>query len=205
MLHHPSKYHPNPLSHFLALHSSSANNSMGSGKIDLENSVNQTPLDDLSGSVGKSFTIAAILGLKKNATAGTMDHLDPNSKDFAVMNLSLNNHNLLKTNLNLSDNFTNENRLLGSNSGRLPLNLGQHFNPSIHHNPHHNHHGNASSALQSLQQLHQQHTSQNSTFQSRERSKNGNYFYSQVIILLFKKLLRVCNFKREYNYSVDLK
>lgn len=218
MLHHPSKYHSNPLSHFLALHSSnvssigpSSDNSDRNAKIDMDHCNNgQTSLDEISGNIGKSFTIAAILGLKKNAAAvaaaAAMEnhhhhhhhHLHHNNnKDFSVMNLSLNGHSV-KSSLSLnndgygggggggviSGNQPAENRLLSaSNSGRLPLGLGQHFSSHHHHHTHNsNHHGTAS-ALQSLQQLQQQHNQNAISFHGRERSsKNGklytNYMYN---------------------------
>lgn len=216
MLHHPSKYHSNPLSHFLALHSSnvstigpSSDSSDRNAKIDMEHCNNtQTSLDEISGNIGKSFTIAAILGLKKNAAAvaaaAAMEnhhhhhhhHLQHNNnKDFTVMNLSLNGHSV-KSSLSLNNdgygggggggtggggsvingNQPAETRLLSTNSGRLPLGLGQHFSSHHHHHTHNsNHHGTAS-ALQSLQQLQQQHNQNAISFHGRERSsKNGNH------------------------------
>lgn len=176
MIHHPSKYHPNSLSHFLALHSTSPK--LMSSKIDMENSSNTTQLDTISGNIGKSFTIAAILGLKKNAAAAAMEHHhnnhhshhhhQQNNKDYAVMNLSINQQNM-KNCIN-SNNFDSDHTSQNVNSGnRIPIGaigaIGTHLNT---------HHHNAS-ALQSLQQLHQQHTTQNSiAYHGRERSKNGN-------------------------------
>lgn len=181
MIHQTSKYHPNSLSHFLALHTTTPK--LMSSKIDMENSSNATQLDTISGNIGKSFTIAAILGLKKNAAAAAMEHHHnnhhlhhhhhQNSKDYTVMNLSINQQNM-KNSINNS-NFDNEHASHNVNSGnRLPIgSLGSH-----HHN---------ASALQSLQQqLHQQHTGQNSiAFHNRERSKNGNYFLFKSNLYIF--------------------
>lgn len=173
MIHHPSKFHPTSLSQFLALHSTSPK-LMPSG-IDMDNSgPNQSSLEAISGNIGKSFTIAAILGLKKNAAA--MEHHQLHShhhmqqgnmhKDYAaVMNLSINQQNVKNC---MNSNFDNEHNS-GINSGcsRLPtvLAAGQHLNG--------NHH--SANALQSLQHLHHQHSHSQSgmSFQSRERSKNG--------------------------------
>lgn len=160
MLHQPSKYHPNPLTHLLNLHSTNASqNSPGSNHhhhLDVENN-STTSLDVVHGNIGKSFTIAAILGLKKAAAAAENNNFND------VMNLSLNHQTHLK-NVN---NFENENRLLNGN-GNLNLNipLGQHYN--------HHHHHNGTSALQSLQQLHQHHAN-SAGFHSRERNRGESF------------------------------
>lgn len=83
MIYQPSKYHTNSFTQFLQLHSSINNNSNteNSGnleetlsenqndKLDLtdNNSSSNTSLEVVNDSIGKSFTIAAILGLKKNS------------------------------------------------------------------------------------------------------------------------------------------
>lgn len=165
MLHQPSKYHPNPLTHLLNLHSTNTSqNSPGSNHhhhLDVENT-SKTSLDVVHGNIGKSFTIAAILGLKKAAAAAENNNFND------VMNLSLN-----QTHLKNVNNFENENRLINGN-GSLNLNipLGQHYN--------HHHHHNGASALQSLQQLHQHHAN-SAGFHSRERNRG-------LLILIFKFL-----------------
>lgn len=88
MIYQPSKYHTNSFTHFLQLHSSINNNNSNtenSGnleeslsenqnheKLDLtdNNSSSNTSLEVVNDSIGKSFTIAAILGLKKNSVCG---------------------------------------------------------------------------------------------------------------------------------------
>lgn len=150
---------------------------------------NQSSLEAISGNIGKSFTIAAILGLKKNAAA--MEHHQLHShhhmqhgnmhKDYAaVMNLSINQQNVKNC---LNSNFDNDHNN-GTNSGcsRLPtvMAAGQHLNG--------NHH--SANALQSLQHLHHQHSHSQSgmSFQSRERSKNG-----KLIVVLIVQLILVCS------------
>lgn len=164
MLHQPSKYHPNPLTHLLNLHSTNASqNSPGLNHhhhIDVENT-STTSLDVVHGNIGKSFTIAAILGLKKAAAAADFND---------VMNLSLN-----QSHLKTGSNFENENRLLSGN-GSLNLNipLGQHYN--------HHHHHNGTSALQSLQQLHQHHAN-SAGFHARERNRGKSWSIGHEILI----------------------
>lgn len=179
MLHHPSKHHPNSISHFLALHHTAASTVPTSNGLGLQmDTTNSTHLDTINSSIGKSFTIAAILGLKKNASAAMDAH--HNQKDFAVMNLSMSgshhNHNPIKTSL-----------MENMNNSRAPLAFGQHINQQHHHHHHH-----SSSALQSLQQQfqqqHQQHQQQQQhhnnqnigQFHVKERSKGGGK-YQQLI------------------------
>lgn len=170
MLHHPSKHHPNSISHFLALHHTAASTVPTSNGLGLQmNTPNGTHLDSINSSIGKSFTIAAILGLKKNASAAMDAH--HNQKDFAVMNLSMSgshhNHNPIK------------NSLMENMNSRAPLAFGQHINQQhLHHSHHH-----SSSALQSLQQQFQQqhqqqhHNNQNiGQFHVKERSKGGGKY-----------------------------
>ncbi|XP_055904889.1 homeobox protein B-H1 [Eupeodes corollae] len=200
MLQNPSKYHPNPLSHFLALHNPSTtvqhahhhqqhhHPHMTHNQHVISNSPHldsNTSLD-----VGKSFTIAAILGLQKSA-------IDNNRKDYnSVMNLSISNTNhtnhLQDKNVH-SDNITDAqlnssasvnkyecdtmnsvnssvvNRYLPSSANEAVQNVG-HMRLNAF-----GHHAaaaaaasvaaaaavaNAPSALQSLQQLHQHHAQQ---------------------------------------------
>ncbi|XP_055382807.1 homeobox protein B-H1-like [Condylostylus longicornis] len=149
MLQHPSKYHPNPLSHFLALQNQHvahqqvthhSNYHHTSSQLHHLNAAVNSSLD-----VGKSFTIAAILGLQKNAIEQRQNqHHNPHSinhhhrNDFNnVMNLSLNSHNL----------HTHQQQLQIQISANNHLKFN-HFAAAV---------ANAPSALQSLQQLHQHH------------------------------------------------
>lgn len=164
MLHPPSKYNMNYLSNFLAIrNAATASSSMPPTPLtppktnaDLED----TQLETISGSAGaKSFTIAAILGLKKkSAAAAAVAAMDSPHKpnDLTVMNLSMHNntlhmnqaaHNLLQQSQNLSqhplktafnayDNSA-DTRLL---TNRLQLGFGQHLNSVPHHPTQHLNH-----------------------------------------------------------------
>lgn len=93
MIYQPSKYHSNSFTHFLQLHSTISNNNssaehtanlddQNNEKLDLtdNNSSSNTSLEVVNDSVGsKSFTIAAILGLKKNSVC-SVNHLGLNSR-----------------------------------------------------------------------------------------------------------------------------
>lgn len=108
MIYQPPKYHhSNSFSHFLQLHSSiNNNNSNGTSivnsnqpqnddeqidsKMDIHDdaSNSNTSLEVVNDSIGKSFTIAAILGLKKNSalqTRGQHGHCDLD-ENASVMN-----------------------------------------------------------------------------------------------------------------------
>lgn len=83
MIYQPPKYHSNSFTHFLQLHSSINNNSLVNSnrnpeelhhdehtKLEIHDSNSNgsnTSLEVVNDSIGKSFTIAAILGLKKNS------------------------------------------------------------------------------------------------------------------------------------------
>lgn len=104
MIYQPPKYHSNSFTHFLQLHSSINNNSsLGTPhrnaeelhqdentKIEInENSdASNTSLEVVNDSIGKSFTIAAILGLKKNS----VNHLRQNC-ELDDVGSSLNDYN----------------------------------------------------------------------------------------------------------------
>lgn len=212
MLHPPPKYTMNYISNFLAIRnaatassvapSSPSNNANHSNEINCD--LDETQLDSINGTTGsKSFTIAAILGLKKkNAAAAVAAAIDQTqkSKEMSVMNLStnLNIHNQqhqhmmpaishhIKGTFNNFDNV-NDTRLMPN---RIPLAFGQHINQ--HHHTHHNSHflsnnnnnnnnhtinSNATSALQSLQQQFHQKNNQNlGSFHGKEhRIKNGKF------------------------------
>lgn len=189
MLHHPTKHHPTSISHFLALHQNSTATSPTSNSVGLQNDLETssgTHLDAINTNIGKSFTIAAILGLKKNAAAA-MDHHHHGHKDFAVMNLSMAgpHHGAMKA--NLMENMNN----------RVPIAFGQHLNQQHLHHPHHH----SSSALQSLQQQFQQqqhqqhHANQNMPqFHAKERvkGKGGSMIYVDGFLFF------------EYEYLTDL-
>lgn len=118
--------------------------------------LDETHLETISGSTGaKSFTIAAILGLKKkNAAAAAVASMDSPHKpnDLTVMNLSMHNsnlhmnqaaHNLLQQSQNLSQHplktafnayeSAADTRLL---TNRLQLGFGQHLNSVPQHLAH---------------------------------------------------------------------
>ncbi|XP_059620663.1 homeobox protein Hox-C4 [Phlebotomus argentipes] len=172
MIHPSTKYPSNPLSHFLSGVSTpgpiaSHHHPPVQTLSDLENGHN-TPLEVVNGSIGKSFTIAAILGLKKNAAAAAAAAADNNNRSFEdVMNLSL-NHNMSSDSSKSVGHFADNQRLISlgaSNLPRLPgiSTLSPHY---AHHPP---------SALQSLQQLHQQHSSSAANhlnFHQRERNRS---------------------------------
>lgn len=97
MIYQPPKYHS--FSHFLRLTSSnSSNNSVVRGLNDdsqheindqNSNDASNTSIEVANESVGKSFTIAAILGLKKGNGNATHDDTDYNNQDFPnIINLA---------------------------------------------------------------------------------------------------------------------
>lgn len=129
MIYQPSKYHSNTFTHFLQLHSSIANNhtninnnatninprnlDLENGKLELhdQNSSSNTSL--VNESVGKNFTIAAILGLKKNSQIGLgnrheeIDDPVPSLNDY---NNEFSNIINLTTHSKLFQKFESENR-----------------------------------------------------------------------------------------------
>lgn len=129
MIYQPPKYHSNSFTHFLQLHSS-INNNNGSlantnqnpedlndahAKLEiLDNNSNasNTSLEVVNDSIGKSFTIAAILGLKKNS----VNHLRQTC-ELDDVGSSLNDYNSEFPNLinltahsKLFQKFDNDNR-----------------------------------------------------------------------------------------------
>ncbi|CAO1376805.1 unnamed protein product [Diamesa hyperborea] len=129
MIYQPSKYHSNTFTHFLQLHSSIANNhtninntptninsrnlDLENGKLELhdQNSSSNTSL--VHESVGKNFTIAAILGLKKNSPIllgnrhSEIDDPVPSLNDY---NNEFSNIINLTTHSKLFQKFESENR-----------------------------------------------------------------------------------------------
>lgn len=207
MLHHQSKYNMTYISNFLAIRNVAATtssvpsppSSLVAHSNDVDCITDETELDSINGATGKSFTIAAILGLKKKnaaacAAAAALD-TQPKNKELTVMNLSMhNNQHLTQTQshhmraaLNNYDGVSDA-RLLAN---RIPI-------PFCHHNPnhsnshHHSHYlsnnnnnhttnNNQTSALQTLhQQFHQKSNQNLSPFHGKEsRAKNGKYRFYQ--------------------------
>lgn len=225
MLHHPTKYHTNALTHFLNLHTTAASTaaqtsssasppndvvSVGAGA-NLINSNNlssggQTILSQQqqhctafsptngptsidfnatcgggcvspTGFDGKSFTIAAILGLN-----GANNNNSNRVRNFnEVVNLSLNqSHSKLL--LGGFDRvpphlYENGNGMPGMGKFNGGGGGGANFNPHHHHlSGHHHHPSSPASALQNLQQLHQQHinaATAGNFAASRDKYKNG--------------------------------
>lgn len=183
MIHHSTKYQQNSITHFLNMHSTSVvetvngnlfNNSISCDQQETtgmqlfqqhqnQNSNSNPNLIDLNGrnshSIdGKSFTIAAILGLNNNNNS--------NRNFNEVVNLSLNQTNKLFERLPQIYN--------GGLTSTVPnngSNNGQNFNNT--HN--HHHHPSTGHALKSLQQQFSQHI--NTDFVSREKYRNGRYFF----------------------------
>lgn len=179
MLQSSSKYnHNNTLSHFLAVHNVHPTQQENSH---IDPVMNSSSLD-----AGKSFTIAAILGLQKSSL-DTKQQTDFNS----VMNLSLNNNNTNQANYHQGTQLIpttghNFQKFSLSNSGSECDNslINRYLQPNNLHGGHFRHFApqsvNVPSALQSLQQLHHHHTQQQQIqipFQ-REKCKGdyNNYF-----------------------------
>lgn len=133
MIYQPPKYHhSNSFSHFLQLHSSISNNSSANrqqsptadddqndSKLDMQDdtasNASNTSLEVVNESMGKSFTIAAILGLKKNSaleSRGQHTHCDLDENAANIMNdYNSNFHsniiNLTKSHSKLFQKFDN--------------------------------------------------------------------------------------------------
>ena len=132
MIYQPPKYHSNSFTHFLQLHSSINNNNNGTlanthrnpqdlhsndehTKLeihDTNSNASNTSLEVVNDSIGKSFTIAAILGLKKNS----VNHLRQNC-ELDDVGGSLNDYNSefpslinLTAHSKLFQKFDNDNR-----------------------------------------------------------------------------------------------
>lgn len=174
MLQSPSKYsHNNTLSHFLAVHNAHSTQQENSH---IDPIMNSSSLD-----AGKSFTIAAILGLQKSS-------LDTKQADFnSVMNLSLNNNNNNQINYHhgaqhIPTTGQHFQKFSLSNSGSECDNslINRYLQPNNLHGGHFRHFApqsvNVPSALQSLQQLHQHHTQQQQIQIPFQREKcKGDY------------------------------
>jgi hypothetical protein len=193
MIHPPAKFHTNPLSHFFNLHTSANNNNsppadndskepINEPEIDLENSTHSNFAPELTSVTAKSsFTIAAILGLKKNGINQHHKFHENENLPFAngrgynnVMNLSMSNQRP-PPNQPIIENPPHPNQQFRALS--LPLH---------HHHYHHQQHlhhtatSAGNSALQSLQQLQQQHTNNQIVRELQNRDKmrqHGMYNY----------------------------
>lgn len=131
MIYQPPKYHSNSFTHFLQLHSSINNNNINNNhslvnshrhpegdehtKLELHdansNSSN-TSLEVVSDSIGKSFTIAAILGLKKNSVNHLRQNceLDDGGAGLSDYNSEFPNLINLTAHSKLFQKFDNDNR-----------------------------------------------------------------------------------------------
>lgn len=133
MIYQPPKYHSNSFTHFLQLHSSINNNNSGSlahthrnpedlhsnddhTKLEIHDNnsnASNTSLEVVNDNIGKSFTIAAILGLKKNS----VNQLRQNCELEDVVGSGLNDYNSefpslinLTAHSKLFQKFDNDNR-----------------------------------------------------------------------------------------------
>lgn len=138
MIYQPPKYHSNSFTHFLQLHSSINNNnnngnnnnniitnsSRSNGEIESTNdddhskldiqdhnsNASNTSLEVVNESIGKSFTIAAILGLKKNSVNQLGLHSHENVSSLNDYNADFPNIINLTTHGKLFQKFDNDNR-----------------------------------------------------------------------------------------------
>lgn len=209
MLQNP-KYNMSYISNFLAIRnaangSNSLPQSPMSGTHQPNNAIgpecelDETQLERLSASTGKSFTIASILGLKKkNQAANSLESGNAKQKELNAMNLSIHNNQNYPMHNKPFGNIDTDNRLL---QNRIPLTFAHHhlqgshghqqpphfYQPTNNMNNNNNNNlntanHNGTSALQSLQQ--QFHTKNSPNFPpfhgKEQRSKNGKlnvYFY----------------------------
>lgn len=158
------------------------NTSIGGSQCDLD----ETQLERINATTGKSFTIASILGLKKkNISNSNQSPMGSKSKEVNAINLSLNqNYSMHKSAFSSIDP---ENRLLPN---RVPLPFSHHMpspshiqhHPSTHFNqPNNNNNNNfhitnnnQASALQSLQQqFHSKNSQSFSHFQNNKEQRNN--------------------------------
>lgn len=203
MLQNP-KYNMSYISNFLAIrnatnanvtlpHSQLTGTPQTNNSIDMECELDETQLEKLSASAGKSFTIASILGLKKKNAATNSDATHQKPKELNAMNLSIHNNQNFQMQNKTFGSIDVDNRLL---QNRFPLTFGHHHlqNPNAPHQPPHFYqtpnnvnnnnnnnlsvtNNNGASALQSLQQqFHTKGSSNFSSFHAKEqhqRNKNG--------------------------------
>lgn len=208
MLQNP-KYNMNYISNFLAIRNAananpslpqsaiintqqSNNNSLGS-----ECDLDETHLERINATTGKSFTIASILGLKKKNPPPNPETGNQKQKELNAMNLSIHNNQNYPMHNKTFGNIEVDNRLL---QNRIPLaHFAHHHLQGSHPQPPHfyqptnntnnnnnlntaNHNNN--SALQSLQQQFHSKSGPNFTpFHGKEhRNKNGMPFRRDITI-----------------------
>lgn len=187
MLQNSPKYNMNYISNFLAIRNASNGTSVPSPAAPQQNNVsigsecdlNETQLERINATTGKSFTIASILGLKKKSIANSNQ-----SKEVNAINLSLNqNYSMHKS---AFSSIEPENRLLPN---QIPIPFSHHHMLSPSHMQHHplthfnqqnnknnnfhvtNH--NQASALQSLQQqFHSKNSQRLSHFHNNKEQRN---------------------------------
>lgn len=220
MLQNP-KYNMNYISNFLAIRNATNANvtlpqsqivgtPQTNNSIDMECELDETQLEKLGASAGKSFTIASILGLKKKNAAANSEAANQKPKELNAMNLSIHNNQNFQLQNKPFGSIDVDNRLL---QNRIPLAFAHHHlqNANVPHQPPHFYqtpnnvnnnnnlsvaNNNGASALQSLQQ--QFHTKSGSNFSSfhgkeqHQRNKNGRIIEIYFIILTFKVLVCVC-------------
>lgn len=157
--------------------------------------LDETQLNTISSSAGvKSFTIAAILGLKKKnaaaaAAVAAMDSVHHKPNDLTVMNLSMHNnslhmnqttHNLLqhtqhpslKTAFTAYDTSTDTRSL----TNRLQLGFGQHLNTMPHHQASHmaHFHGTNGTNHNNNNNNNNNHSQNNNNNSGSNTTPNGN-------------------------------
>lgn len=201
MLQNP-KYNMNYISNFLAMRNTANNNASQSPIINTQQTNNiigsecdldETQLERLSASTGKSFTIASILGLKKKNGSNNLEAGNQKQKELNAMNLSIHNNQNYQIHAKTFGNIDADNRLL---QNRIPLAFAHHQLQGLHGHPQAPHfyqptnntnnnnnnnnslnttNHNGTSALQSLQQ--QFHSKNNPNFPpfhgKEHRNKNG--------------------------------
>lgn len=167
MLQGPSKFQSNALTHLLSLHNSSSKYEIEHNYTNLCNNystcdpsdVNQFSITENSVvSDGKSFTIAAILGLNSSET-------NSNRNFNNVVNLSF--HQSQKK---IYGNINTVNQ--SSHTVNATQNNNQHIN-SFQLTP-------PISALQNLQQLHHQRLTASSNYINQEKYRCGKYIRDQI-------------------------
>lgn len=200
MLQNP-KYNMSYISNFLAIRNATSANSQlpqssnigtqqSNSSFGAECDLDETQLERLSASAGKSFTIASILGLKKKNASASPDAPNQKQKELNAMNLSIHNNQNYQIHNKTFGNIDADNRLL---QNRIPLAFAHHHLQGSHAHPQPSHfyqpnnvnsnnnnnlntaNHNGTSALQSLQQqFHAKNTPNFPTFHGKEqRNKNG--------------------------------
>lgn len=211
MLQNP-KYNMSYISNFLAIRNAANGNTalpqspmsgthQPNSVIGPECELDETQLERLSASTGKSFTIASILGLKKkNQATNNLETGSAKQKELNAMNLSIHNNQNYPMHNKPFGNIDNDNRLL---QNRIPLAFAHHHLQGSHPQPPHfyqpsnninnnnintaNHNG--TSALQSLQQqFHSKNSSNFPPFHGKEqRNKNG--WFQSLFKIVFQEFL----------------